>query len=301
MLSAEAPQERAEAGREVARNYQEKHTVRDASDARVEDAGSPSRPGTSVALDAAQRASDQAGRIRDPAGGHTREAIQTMPRTTTMRPATIAVLCAALAACHDDDDDGGGAVAVLFEQEPNDDPLTANHFGVLRVGDRFFIDGAVRDDLVDPFDGFAFTAGEALHVDFQLFSGNPAADLDVCLYDPLLDQTLACYQTASDPEQGGVDVTAGGLDFHLVIESFVGQATYSLEIVVLPLFVREALGEDGAGRITATGASAECAADALEGYRKSAPAPRVLLEQSLEIDVEHGLVIERLHVRREDL
>ena len=54
---------------------------------------------------------------------------------------------------HDDDD----FVPVFAESEPNDDELTANYFGVLRPGDRFFIDGFCAPlDL----DGFAFTAGE---------------------------------------------------------------------------------------------------------------------------------------------
>ena len=218
-----------------------------------------------------------------------------------MRPLAAAFLLSALAACYDDDDcddcGGGGGTPVFLEQEPNDDPLTANDFGVLRIGDRFFIDGFVRDDMGDPFDGFAFVAGEAIHVDFQLFSGDLAADLDVCLYDPQLDQTLACFATDVNPERGGVDVDAGGFAFHLVVESFVGDANYSLEISVLPLFVA-LTAEDGATsgprpQVRATDAQAIRTPRAQSGYRDAHPAapPLVRLEERLWIDEQSGVVL----------
>lgn len=207
-----------------------------------------------------------------------------------------------LVACHSHHDGGAGSgnggIPVFREQERNDDPLTANHFGVLRPGQRFFIDGFVRDDLADPFDGFAFTAGAPLHVDFELFIGNAFADLDVSLYDPQIDQTVASWASTDNPEVGGVDVFAGGLDFHLVIESFSGDATYSLAITVLPLFLREPPPAGGfpdvhAARIAAVGARNEHAAEAGADYKKRARAPSLHLERVFELDLENGLVIER--------
>lgn len=190
-----------------------------------------------------------------------------------MRPALLALplvlATCSLAACshdHHDDDDGGSGIPVFLEHERNDDPLVANHFGSLHPGDRFFIDGFVNDDLADPFDGFAFTAAVPLHVDFELFIGNAAADLDVCLYDPQIDETVACFATSADPEVGGVDVFAGGLDFHLVVESFVGDASYSLALTVLPLFGREALLEEGASPLRGVEAHGEHATEAPAGY-----------------------------------
>jgi len=219
-----------------------------------------------------------------------------------MRPAFFVPLLAALAACDDCDCDGGGGggggIPVFAETEPNDDPLTANDFGTLRPGDHFFIDGFVRDDLVDPFDGFQFLATEPLHVDFQLFIGNAAADLDVCLYDVQLDQTVACFATANSPEQGGVDVFAGGLAFQLVVESFVGDATYSLEIDVQPLFARAPQGDGASASLVGVDARAEHATEAELGYRKPKPAPRLVIEQSIEFDPATGLVLERVYVRR---
>jgi hypothetical protein len=183
------------------------------------------------------------------------------------------------------------------EVEVNDDPLQANHFGVLRPGDRFLIEGFVRDDGLDPFDGFAFTAGGPIHVDFQLFIDDPRDDLDVCLYDPLVDETLACYATADNPERGGVDVSDGGFDFHLVVESFHGSSTYTLEIDVQPLFAARAAGSQGGravlgesrvdeGRLPAAGAS----------YRRNlVQASHTLLEHELLVD-ENGTVLELVYV-----
>ena len=186
---------------------------------------------------------------------------------------------------------------VFVEQERNDEPFNANHFGVIRPGDHFFIDGFVRDDLVDPFDGFAFTAGSPLHVDFQLWSGRAAADLDVCLYDPQLDETLACYATDLNPEIGGVDVSAGGFDFHLVVEAFVGDSSYSLEIVVLPLFA--ATADDGLtvrespANVRGVGDLALRAPRAAQEYRakRAAYRPLAVVEEHLWLDEKNGFLL----------
>ncbi len=227
-----------------------------------------------------------------------------MRRALSLGP--IALLVGAFSACDDDCDDCDNHSDVFFESEPNDDPLSADHFGQLLPGDHFFIEGFITDRGTDPFDGFAFTAGQALHVDFQLFTDDFGDDLDVCLYDPQLDQTLACFATANNPELGGVDVTAGGLDFQLVVESFVGESSYALEIVVVPLFA--ALAQDGpAARAADTPklvpVGAASAADrqprATSGYareRKAQDALHVELEQWIEIDRETGVVLEMIRV-----
>lgn len=220
-----------------------------------------------------------------------------------MRPRFLLVPLVLLSAC-DDDDDGGGfddPIPVFVEQEPNDVPAEANDFGVLQVGDRFFIDGFVRDDVaggfVDPFDAFLFTAGEPLHVDFALFIAAPGADLDVCLFDPQLGTTVECFATGDDPELGGVDVTAGGLDFHLVVESFAGDSAYSLEIDVQPLFA--ASSDDGTGpRIRATGARSIRSPRAERDYPPRRERPVVELEQHLWLDPRSGEGFALVRVKR---
>jgi len=198
-------------------------------------------------------------------------------------------LALALSACHHHDGDGGVVVPVLRESERNDAPGEANHLGLLHPGERFFIDGFVRDDGFDPFDGFAFTASEPIHVDFQLHHGSAGADLDVCLYDPFLDETLACWATTERPERGGVDVFSGGFDFHLVVESFAGDSSYSLELVVYPLHAMTS----GPARLAGVEARAERAPSALQRYRKPAPEPALVLEHFIELDPLTGLVLVR--------
>jgi hypothetical protein len=117
----------------------------------------------------------------------------------------------------------------------------------------------------------------------------------VCLYDPQLAQTLACFATDLQPEQGGVDVDTAGLDFHLVVESFVGDSSYSLEIVVLPFFAREALGAD-APSIRATGANEAHATAAPQGYREPAKGVVRTIEQHVQLDPRTGALIEIVRI-----
>jgi hypothetical protein len=218
----------------------------------------------------------------------------------------IALLLAGATACYDDDDcDCDSDPPVFFESENNDDPANADFFGVLFPGYRFFIEGQITNDGSDPFDGFAFTAGEPIHVDFQLFIDDGGDDLDVCLYDPQIDETVACFATDGNPERGGADITLGGLDFQFVVESFHGASTYAMEIVVHPLFAARAAGSADGPAILAESNRAEGRAPAAEsGYRMpravdAAPGePEVVIERRIEFDPETGLVLEIVHVRR---
>ena len=227
-----------------------------------------------------------------------------------MRPAKKLELLALLASlsvvacdCDDcDDDDDHPSVPVFLEIEPNNDPPDADHFGVIRPGDHFIIEGTIRDDALDPFDGFGFTAGDLIHVDFQLFIEDPHSDLDICLYDPQLDQTIACFATMNDPEQGGVDVVSAGFDFHLVVESFVGISRYQLEIAVQPLLAATAPAREAGetqSTLSAVGASQfegrEPAAE--RGYTQRR-AERLEIEQTIEVDRTSGLVLETIRVSR---
>jgi len=215
-----------------------------------------------------------------------------------------ALLACSVTACsdHDHDGDHGGSIPSFFEVEPNDDAFTANDFGFLQPGDHFFIEGYITDSGFDPFDGFWFTSTGPIHVDFQLFIDDAFADLDVCLYDPLLDVTIDCYQTSNNPEQGGIDVTGGDIDFHLVVESFVGSSTYGLEIVVLPL--APALTADGSQPGPGAGLQAVKPPGQVEdperqgAFRAYGPADRTVIRSHFDVDLELGLVIETTTIER---
>ena len=227
-------------------------------------------------------------------------------------------VAAALAACHHhDDDDDEYYAPVYVETEPNDDAFTANYFGELHPGDFFYIDGYSVDD--GTVDGFAFTAGQPLHVDFQLFVDGFAADLDVWLYDAQADEVIWYFETSANPERGGVDVDLAGLEFHLLVTSRFGSAPYSLEIDVTPRYLDSTAAETGSGphatsldggarrgSVTPTVSETnEAGADAVE-RRDHARAARYLkdrgrtllhVEIERELDPETGTLLEWTRVQ----
>jgi hypothetical protein len=153
-------------------------------------------------------------------------------------------LIASLAgACSIESGTGTDPLPTYYESEPNDFAFEADAFGVVFPGDHFLIRGYISDvpwnpfdpfNGFDPYDGLAFTSGLPLRVDFLLYADDPFADLDVCVFDPWAGWTVDCFATGVDPEVGSVDVLAGGVDFHLVVESFVGSSSYTLEILASP-------------------------------------------------------------------
>ncbi len=175
----------------------------------------------------------------------------------------LAGLLPALFACSHSHGGDEYYVSTYFESEINDQAHNADYFGILRPGDRFFIDGHITDipfdpfdpwNGYDPFDGFAFTADRPIHVEFRLYIDNPWTDLDVIVYDPQLGIDVGWFATGNNPEVGAVDVLAGGLDFHLVVESWVGISSYSMEIIVYALYGPEGgtEGDDPAPDATIT-------------------------------------------------
>jgi hypothetical protein len=206
--------------------------------------------------------------------------------------------------------------ATYPESEVNDVAPMADYFGLLRPGDFFYIEGHISDipfdpfdpwNGHDPFDGFAFTANEPVHVQFRLFIDDPYADLDVIVYDPQIGFDVGWFATANNPETGAVDVYGYGLDFHLVVESWVGSSSYTMEIEVFELYLTEE--EDGEGvsseeplaSITANRIidpiKEEDAAERIGMYHAELPDdPAVQIETSItEIDQETGLETEISH------
>jgi len=137
-------------------------------------------------------------------------------------------------------------IPVYQEWEVNDTELLANYIGTVGPGSRLFVEGDIRDDGFDPFDGFAFIVDRPVHVEFALWADDPYADLDICVWDPQIGAEVACYMTGDHPEVGAIDVLAGGIEFHLVVESYVGISSYSLEVTVYSLVGDSAAPEGGA-------------------------------------------------------
>jgi hypothetical protein len=129
---------------------------------------------------------------------------------------------------------GGVDVYSFVEAEPNNGSHQANYLGSLAVGEALVVRGHVDDSGFDPFDGFAFTTVQPLDVEVYLTSDDPWSDLDLCYFDPYLGVEAACWETSNNPE-AGVLLLSGGEDAHLVVSSWVGASTYTLEIVARPV------------------------------------------------------------------
>ncbi|MCZ6598130.1 MAG: hypothetical protein O7B99_10860 [Planctomycetota bacterium] len=153
--------------------------------------------------------------------------------------ATPFALAAMLIACHSGTGHHSIGHKSFAESEPNDSACCPNYFGFLGPGDFLTIDGFITDSGADPFDGFAFTSAVPISVEFRLFIDGPFADLDVCLYDPYLGTFVDCFESPFNPEEGTVHVLGSGLDFHLVVNSFIGDSSYTLEVEAFPLFLAE--------------------------------------------------------------
>jgi hypothetical protein len=122
----------------------------------------------------------------------------------------------------------------FVEVEPNDIAPLANYLGGIAVGETFFVRGFIGDSGFDPFDGFAWTTAEPMEIELHLWIDDPYADLDVCYFNPYSGLIEACFATSSNPESGWLALY-GGTDFHLVVSSYFGDSSYTLELVGRPL------------------------------------------------------------------
>jgi hypothetical protein len=122
-----------------------------------------------------------------------------------------------------------------YEVEPNDFAFSAQGIGPIDVRDRFLIRGQITDQGFDPFDGFAFKACGPMDIEFALTSDDPNADFDVQLFDPYTSTTVARWETSANPETGVFSLSNSGMEFHLVVSSFVGSGSYTLEVRGAPL------------------------------------------------------------------
>lgn len=184
------------------------------------------------------------------------------------RPLALIVL-GSLCACghsHDDSHHSGGSVTIgggggpAHEVEPNDDVFNANYLGAVHAGDFIQIEGHITECCYDEYDGFAFYALEPVSVVITLHEASPVADLDFAIYIPEIDDFVAAWETDNHPEFGVFDFAGPG-EFHIVINSWIGDSSYLLDVDVQPLFPA-APGADGGPELAASCAAPNPEADA---------------------------------------
>lgn len=146
----------------------------------------------------------------------------------------VAALAVLAAACHH-----GGSDHVIFvtepilatELEPNEVVEDANFLGFVRPGREFLIDGFVADAGPDQVDHFAFEVGEPVEVEFYLDALVGNGDLDVCIYDPVLDEYVFCFENPGN-EHGFFSAPFVGEEFQIAVYSFEGSAEYELDVIL---------------------------------------------------------------------
>jgi len=151
----------------------------------------------------------------------------------------LSVLVLAVAACHGSVHVSGRPhprpTPLYFESEPNDSVVDADFVSTLAGTQRLTVRGDLQAEYGD-VDGFAFVASGPVAIDFVLEEFDLFGDLALCLYDPLLDEYVACYSSILD-EKGSFDVLQPGREFHLVVysEHFDCGSSYELDLFVTPL------------------------------------------------------------------
>lgn len=155
------------------------------------------------------------------------------------------LLCATLAAlwaCSSDPYHGsagvGPSATIINELEPNNSAATAVGIGPVGPFDELILTGWVSgfDGFgADGVDGWALQSNSPIRIDFALeeFSAG-VHDLDLCLYDPLSDSYIQCFESFGN-EYGTIFVYDPFVEFHLVVIAYNASASYDLALNITPL------------------------------------------------------------------
>ena len=159
----------------------------------------------------------------------------------------------------------GGGTPTYFESEPNDSAAGPDYLTTIAPGERLEVCGHVDDGCCDPYDGFALETTDAVDLRLELTAHDGWSDLDLCVFDPVSDVFLACFESAGSFESGTVAIALPA-EVHLVVRAWSGSSDYTLRVEAdaLPGWfqAQQAGPADG---------------DGWEGYRPAAE-PLVLLD-----------------------
>lgn len=131
----------------------------------------------------------------------------------------------------------------LFEIEPNGNAANADYLGEVFPGDFISIEGHIRECCgvapgccLDEYDGFAFYADQPVSVRITLTEFSAFADLDFAIYLPEVGAIVELFETDQHPEFGVFNYQGPG-EFHIVVNSYIGDSSYLLDVDVQPLFL----------------------------------------------------------------
>ena len=163
--------------------------------------------------------------------------------TPKITPCLLALSLASLG-CHSSHTDVvafvPGPPATIPEIEVNDFAFAPQFIGTVGPGDQLFIEGSITDQGWDPRDGFQMYAAVPMVVNVSLDAHVPGVDLDWCVWDPTVGDYTVCAETEFNPELGSFIVVPPGDEFHMVVSSFSGTSTYTMELTFSAYFGAEA-------------------------------------------------------------
>lgn len=133
-----------------------------------------------------------------------------------------------------------GPPATIPEIEVNDFAFAPQFIGTVVPGDQLFIEGSITDAGWDPRDGYQLFAAVPMVVSVNLSAHVPGVDLDWCVWDPTVGDYTVCAETEFNPELGSFIVVPPGDEFHLVVSSFSGTSTYTMELTFSNYFGAQA-------------------------------------------------------------
>lgn len=184
---------------------------------------------------------------------------------------------------------------VFLEQEPNGSADSPDFIGWVGPGTLLRIEGHVEAYGPDQLDGFRFRTTQPMTVHVVVYADAPAADVDLCVYDPDFDSYIACFDSPYSPEEGSFSVLEGAKAFDLVVETFVTGTAYTLEVRGHPLALATIEGDSpGAGTSSIVGPARDPArAPATAGKESRREEYRELPEEDPEPDevLRRGIAI----------
>jgi hypothetical protein len=182
----------------------------------------------------------------------------------------------------------------VWEAEPNDAACCPDGIGQLWVGDCLVIGGTITELGPDFFDGFAFQNAQPCDIEFALVPVYSSADLDLCVYDPVIDDYAFCFETGNAIESGRFSVPSAFTDFQLVVSSYAYASEYRLEIHCVPIslgmMAESSAQPERSGRAVPL---ASYFADSVVEAEPELETRVVARGELLEIDMETGDVVER--------
>ncbi|MEM8713870.1 MAG: hypothetical protein AAGG01_23245, partial [Planctomycetota bacterium] len=120
------------------------------------------------------------------------------------------------------------------ERAPNDSPDFPDFVGILDDRSFLVVDGYVEAVGFDIVDHIEFETDRPIEIDFTLQAYGAYGDVDVTIYDPIADEIVGTYATGGSYEAGTLIIHEPGRPFQFIIEAFVEDTAWSLELIAYP-------------------------------------------------------------------